>query len=78
MRQRSYGRDVQLTFRMIFTMAMLLLLYIAFMTLLAWAGVPFVFILIISIGMAVFQYFMSDRLVLMTTGAKEVTAQEEP
>jgi heat shock protein HtpX len=77
-RQRSYGRDRELTFRMFFTMFMLALLYVAFIGLLFWAGVPWFFILIISIGMAVFQYFMSDKLVLATTGAKVVTPEQEP
>jgi heat shock protein HtpX len=63
---------------MTFTMGMLLLVYIAFMGLLFWAGVPWFFVLLISIGMAVFQYFMSDKLVLMTTRARVVTEQEEP
>jgi heat shock protein HtpX len=67
-----------LTFRMFFTMFMLALLYVAFIGLLFWAGVPWFFILIISIGMAVFQYFMSDKLVLATTGAKVVTPEQEP
>lgn len=78
MRQRSYGRDPELTFRMFFTMFMLVLLYIAFMGLLFWAGIPWFFILLVAVGMAFFQYFLSDKLVLMTTGAKEVTPQEEP
>jgi heat shock protein HtpX len=63
---------------MFFTMFMLALVYVAFIGLLFWAGIPWFFILIISIGMAVFQYFMSDKLVLMTTGAKVVTPEQEP
>ena len=78
MRQRSYGRDRELTLRMGFTILMLVFVYIAFMGLLFWAGVPWFFILIMAVGMSVFQYYMSDRLVLMTTGAREVTPQEEP
>jgi heat shock protein HtpX len=76
--QRGFGRDPELTFRMFFTMFMLAVIYVAFIGLLFWAGVPWFFILIISVGMALFQYFMSDRLVLMTTGARVVTPQEEP
>ena len=78
MQQRGFGRDPELTFRMFFTMFMLAVIYVAFIGLLFWAGVPWFFILIISVGMALFQYFMSDRLVLMTTGARVVTPQEEP
>ena len=78
MRHRSYGRDRELTLRMGFTILMLVFVYIAFMGLLFWAGVPWFFILIMAVGMSIFQYYMSDRLVLMTTGAREVTPQEEP
>ena len=78
MRQRGYGRDPELTFRMSFTILMLVLVYVAFMGLLFWAGIPWVFILGISIVMAAFQYYGSDKLVLMTTGAREVSEQEEP
>ena len=78
MRQRSYGKDLGLTFRMLFTMALLLLVGLVFLTLLAWAGVPYQFLLIFAIGMALFQYFGSDKLVLLSTGAKEVSAEEEP
>ena len=78
MRQRSYGRDPELTFRMLLTMFLLGLVYIAFMALLFWAGVPWFFLLIIAVAMAAFQYYGSDRLVLMTTGARVVTPQEEP
>jgi heat shock protein HtpX len=76
--QRGFGRDHELTLRMFFTMFMLAVIYVAFIGLLFWAGVPWFFILIISIGMALFQYFMSDKLVFMTTGARVVTPQEEP
>ena len=78
MRQRTYGRDRELTFRMSFTILMLVFVYIAFMGLLFWAGVPWFFILILAVGMSIFQYYMSDKLVLMTTGAKVVTAEQEP
>jgi heat shock protein HtpX len=63
---------------MFFTMFLLAVIYVAFIGLLFWAGVPWFFILIISIGMALFQYFMSDKLVLMTTRARVVTPEEEP
>ncbi|HEU0021295.1 MAG TPA: zinc metalloprotease HtpX [Dehalococcoidia bacterium] len=78
MMQRGYGRDPELTIRMFFTMAMLLLLYVVFIGLLFWAGIPWFLVLLISIGMMLFQYYGSDKLVLMTTGAKVVTPEEEP
>ena len=78
MRQRDYGRDFELTFRMGFTMMMLAIVYVLFLGLLMFAGIPWELVLIIAIAMAFFQYFMSDKLVLATTGAKEVTAEQEP
>ena len=78
MRQRSYGRDRELTFRMFFTMFLLGLVYVAFIGLLFWAGIHPVFIFGISVVMMLFQYYGSDRIVLMTTGAREVSAKEEP
>ena len=78
MRQHGYGRDAGLTVRMLFTMFMLGCVYVFFIGLLLFAGVPWFFVLALSVGMAVFQYYMSDKLVLMTTGAKEVTPEQEP
>ena len=78
MRQRGYGRDTELTLRMFFTMFMLALVYVAFLGLLFWAGIHPLFIGGIAIVMAIFQYYGSDKIVLMTTGAKTVTPQEEP
>ena len=78
MRQRSYGRDPELTFRMFFTMFLLVMVFVAFLGLLFWAGIDPIFILIIAIVMALFQYYGSDKLVLMTTRARVVSPQEEP
>ena len=78
MRQRSYGRDTGLTFRMFFTMFMLAGLWVVFMGLLFWAGISPILVFGFALVGVLVQYFMSDKLVLMSTGAREVTAQEEP
>lgn len=78
MRQPTYGRDPELVFRMFFVMFLLVLVCIAFMGLLFWAGIHPVFILGLAIVMAAFQYFGSDKIVLMSTGAKIVTPEQEP
>ena len=78
MRQRNYGRDLELTFRMGITMMMLAVVYVFFLGLLMMAGLPWELVLVIAVAMAFFQYFMSDKLVLATTGAREVTVEEEP
>ncbi len=41
-------------------------------------GMPLMFIGIIVLGLAIFQYFMSDRLVMMSTGAKELSETDAP
>ena len=78
MRQRSYGRDKELTFRISLTMFLLALVYVAFIGLLFAAGIEPIFIFGFAIVMMLFQYFGSDRLVLMTTRAKLVTPEQEP
>jgi len=78
MRQRGYGRDPELTFRMFFTMFMLAMVYVAFLGLLFWAGIDPIFIGVIAVIMVAFQYYGSDKIVLMTTRAKVVTAEQEP
>ena len=78
MRQHGYGRDTGLTFRMFFTMFMLAGLWVVFMGLLFWAGISPILIFGFALIGVLVQYFMSDKLVLMSTGAREVTAQEEP
>jgi heat shock protein HtpX len=78
MRERGFGRDKELTYRMTFTMLMLALVYVAFLGLLFWAGIHPLFIFGIAVVMSIFQYFGSDKIVLMTTGAKTVTPEEEP
>ena len=78
MRQRSYGRDTELTVRMFSTMFMLALVYVAFMGLLLLLGIDPIITLIIFAIMALFQYFRSDSLVMMITKAKVVTPEQEP
>ena len=78
MRQRSYGRDAGLTFRMVFTMLMLAGLWVPFMGMLFALGASAWLVLGIAVLGGFFQYFMSEKLVLMSTGAREVSAQEEP
>ena len=63
MKQRGYGRDPELAFRMFFTIIMLALVYVAFMGLLFWAGISPILILIFAVVAAAFQYFGSDKIV---------------
>ena len=78
MRRRSYGRDRELTLRMAFTGFLLLLVYMAFGLLLLWAGINPIFMVVFGVVMVAFQYFGSDKLVLLTTGSRAVTPEQEP
>lgn len=63
---------------MYFTMFMLGFLYAVFALFLYAAGTGMIFIAPIVGIMVAVQYFMSDRLILMSTGAKQVSAEQEP
>jgi len=78
MQRNSIGKDHQLTIRMILTGLMLFVAYIALFGILLISGLPPLLVFGMGIAMVFFQYFMSDKLVLRTTGAKAVTAEEQP
>ena len=63
---------------MYFTMFMLGFLYAAFALFLMASGMQLMFVGVIVGFMAVIQYYMSDRLILMSTGAKQVSIDQEP
>ncbi|MGH7903987.1 MAG: zinc metalloprotease HtpX [Candidatus Dormibacteraceae bacterium] len=77
--QRKIGRDLGLSFRMLLTMALLALLYLAFIAFLGVVvHVPLGFVIVIALILLGAQYYFSDRLVLMSIGAREVTEAEAP
>ena len=63
---------------MYFTMFMLGFLYAVFALFLMAAGMQLMFVGGIVGIMVVVQYYMSDKLILMSTGAKTVTAEQQP
>lgn len=63
---------------MYFTMVMLGFLYAVFALFLMASGMPMIFVGGIVGVMVLVQYYMSDRLILMSTGAKQVTAEQAP
>ena len=75
---RKFHKDRGLATRMYFTMFMLGFLYSVFALFLMAAGIQLMFIGGIVGVMVVVQYYMSDKLILRSTGAKEVTAEQEP
>jgi heat shock protein HtpX len=79
MKRRSYGRDAGLTIRMILTSGLLGLLYLIFaVVLISVLNVGVVPMVLIVGGLAVFQYYTSDKLALAAAGAKIVTREEAP
>jgi heat shock protein HtpX len=79
MKRKSYGRDAGLTVRMLTTGALLGLLYVGFaVVLLSVLNVGLAPALVIVIGIAVFQYWTSDKLALAASGAKIVSQEEAP
>src|SRR5437899_5512021 len=79
MERKNFGRDRGLSIRMLFTGALLGLLYVVFgVVLFSVLNFGLVPMLVIIIGLAFFQYYTSDKLALRASGAKIVTAEEAP
>ena len=79
MQRKTIGRDSGLTLRMLATSGMLGLLYVAFAAvLISTLDVGIVPMIVIVAGMAIFQYYTSDKLALMASGAKVVAREEAP
>jgi heat shock protein HtpX len=78
-KRKSFGRDAGLTIRMLATTALLGLLYVVFaVVLLQVLNVGLVPMLVIVVGIAVFQYWTSDKLALRASGAKVVSQEDAP
>ena len=74
----TYRRDGGLQVRMYFTMFALAALYLFFITVMFGLGVPIEFVIVIAAVMLGIQWFASDKLVLRSMNAKEVTPEEHP
>jgi heat shock protein HtpX len=74
----SFKRDTGLQFRMLLTLFLLGLLYVAFVGALFAAGASAVTILVIAGALSLGQLFLSDKLALAAMGAKEVEPEEAP
>src|SRR5690348_5098406 len=79
MQRRSFGRDRGLSLRMLATGGLLGLLYVVFaVVLFSVLKVGLAPMLVIVIGIAVVQYWTSDKIALAASGAKIVSAEEAP
>jgi heat shock protein HtpX len=78
MARSRYPADIGLTSRMVLTMFLIGLVYVAFVAVLVAVKVPLVWIIVIAGGFLFFQYFFSDRIAMFSMRAREVSAQQEP
>ena len=79
MKRKAYGRDFGLSSRMFLTMFTLGLLYIVFFVVLVNILNVGIFAVILIIGVIAFvQYYTSDKIALLASGAKVVEPDEAP
>jgi heat shock protein HtpX len=71
-------RDTGLTARIIISFAVLTVLYIVFLSVLAYAGVGAIAIAVIAGILILAQWYFSDKIVLWSTGAKIVSRAQFP
>jgi heat shock protein HtpX len=78
-RQRvEFERDTGLQARMLLTLFLLGLLYVALIGVLFASGASGVLIAVVAGGLLIGQFFLSDKLGLAAMGAKEVTPEQAP
>ena len=79
MKRKAYGRDFGLSSRMFLTMFTLGLLYVVFFVVLLNVLNVGIFAVILIIGVLAFvQYYTSDKIALLASGAKVVEPDEAP
>src|ERR671933_1838594 len=79
MKRKAFGRDFGLSSRMVLASFLLGLLYVVFAVVLFQVlSVGLAPMLLIVIGLAVFQYYTSDKLALAASGAKVVDESQAP
>lgn len=78
MQRRWQGGDTELAVRMFVVMFLLAALYLAFMAVLAYAGMDFFSLVVVAGVMLGLQYFFSDKIALWSMGARIVSEEEAP
>ncbi len=73
-----YGRSTGLTVRMAVVMVLLAVIYCAFIAVLFEVSRSVLVVGVFVAGMVLVQYFLSDKLVLLSMGAHEVSPQQAP
>jgi heat shock protein HtpX len=79
MKRKAFGRDAGLSARMLLTSGLLGLLYVVFaVVLFNVLDVGLIPMLVIVVGLAFFQYYTSDKLALLASGAQVVERNQAP
>src|SRR5918994_1796081 len=79
MKRTSFGRDAGLSLRMLLAGGLLGLLYVIFALVLFWAlDAGLVMMIVIVLGLALVQYYTSDKLAMRASGAKGVDREQAP
>jgi heat shock protein HtpX len=79
MKRKGFGRDAGLSARMLLTGGLLGLLYVVFAAILfSVLNVGLLPMLLIVVGLALFQYYTSAKLALLASGAKVVERDQAP
>jgi heat shock protein HtpX len=79
LKRKAFGRDFGLSARILLTTFLLGALYVVFaVVLIQVLDVGLLPMLLIVAGLAVLQYYTSDKLALAASGAKVVTPEQEP
>ncbi|MCQ4081699.1 zinc metalloprotease HtpX [Streptomyces sp. RB6PN25] len=76
--QNRFRPDRQLSVRMVITMFLLGLLYVAFIAALVALLRSWILVVVVAGGLLAAQYWYSDRIALFAMHAQEVSAQEQP
>jgi heat shock protein HtpX len=75
---KRIGTDWGLNVRMVLTMFLLACVYLAFMGALWYFGINFGLIVVVAAIMLIAQYYFSDKLILLSLGAQEVSEEQAP
>jgi heat shock protein HtpX len=79
MERRTFGRDFGLSARMVVTTFLLGAVYVVFaIVLFQLLDVGLIPMLLIVVGIALFQYYTSDKIALLASGAKVVEREQAP
>jgi heat shock protein HtpX len=77
-RSTSFGRDAGLQTRMVLTLFLLGLIYAVLVAVLIASGTGAITIAVIAGGLFLIQYFTSDKIAMLSMGAREVSPQDAP